>query len=171
MRHQTFLLYTLVLLTLAGCGEAHPSHDADDESPIIPTLPEVQPIGGLPEGHSWKFADGPDFYTFHSIGDEAGGQVGFYVGFHPGFREKQNATVRKARFGPLAAEWSISPVENNGVTFHHAQSLMSYRHSPGHVPAFIHAWASAPTRPALETLLTDLADLKLEDVTGRRASE
>ena len=141
------LLSSLLAVTVAFCG---------NQTSL--SFPELEPVGGIPVGYTWKLENGPDFYIYRaSTAKISDTQLAIYFGTAPQFIPSATATGHAGTVSGHAVVWEHSV--DNGVQ--QSDTVFPYRHSSAHEELKIHAWVRAPETESREALEKSLPSVSL----------
>lgn len=132
----------------------------------ISRRPDLEPVGGLPDGCEWQFQDGPDFYIYQANCPDDTSGVGIYFGNMPNFDLPKGVFPKDFPRKPgCVASRHISWIVLDGkedITVHpfYRTAIFEYQYSI-YVPLKLHVWVFAESEGDLEELLHSLEDLRI----------
>jgi hypothetical protein len=142
-----------VAILLAACNRAGP-----------PRFPELEVVGGLPPGFTWRFQNGPDFYVYRATSAaQPESEVGVYFGRAPSFSSNAEASPEVGSFAGKAVAWE-APARPAGPL--RRDALVPYRHNSSSLELKLHLWVQAPSKEQLSELMAALRGAKVQ---ARRA--
>ncbi|MBC2604809.1 hypothetical protein [Pelagicoccus albus] len=149
-------IQALALVTLCGCkselASIHPNPPFE--------IPELIPVGGIPDSYEWKFKDGPDFYTYLAEKGETG--VSIYFGTHPHFEEKNRKKKDSTTLLSTRIDWLESDLDSHSVIW---EALVPYRHSPHFTELKLHLWIWGSSEEQVRDLAIGLENMSFDQTT------
>lgn len=132
------------------------------------TFPELRPDLKAPKGYSWKFEDGPDFYTWtlaedKKEGEEARSGIGIYFGLNPSLEHIDEKTAKKVK-GKVCSQdvtWYVNASDNPKDWGVGRDAVLTYEHGKGFLAIKLHVWIWAPTEKRVTELARQLESLKM----------
>jgi len=132
----------------------------EPELPPPPRFPELKPSGGLPEGYTWVFTNGPDFYVYSGISKANPAiRVGIYFGHHPSFKTNPSYASNAGAIASLPVTWFRT---SKGKAKVRLETVLPYTHPGGYDSITLHIWVQAPTQKMAEDLCSNLSSIAFE---------
>jgi|ERR1019366_2778564 hypothetical protein len=137
-----------VAVLLAACTRTGPQH-----------FPELEVVGGVPSGFTWRFQNGPDFYVYRATSSaQPESEVGIYFGRAPSFSPNAEASPEVGSFVGKAVAWE-APARPAHLL--RRDALVPYRHNSSSLELKLHLWVQASSREQLAELMGALSSAKV----------
>ena len=122
-------------------------------------FPELRPVNGLPDGLSWRFQDGPDFYIWRGLDEGSKSGVGLYFGHWPDF-DGDVSRVEVGRVGRDKVVWCRTNDHTRGFR---AECLFVYLHDRKSIPLKIHVWVYGESEAEVNRFSSKLSTLEFHE--------
>jgi hypothetical protein len=132
-------------------------------------FPELRPVLDAPEGYTWEFRNGEDFYVWvladqEMVGDRHRSGVGIYFGHHPDLSAATAATEKVAgRVAGKKVTWLVDRNEAGPDPWVRRDATLEYDHGPGFLTIVLHVWVWGQSEEQVAGLAARLEGLSFVD--------